>query len=157
MVFADNDVWIQGLSRTYLPDAWVHGVIDGNYVEFDAYMGECEMIGQYLFAYTYMTKPSEKKEQLKFRYYKNEDAMTSNHDVLINPNEWFYYALEYYERPELTKGTTGINDVMDYAESIVASKYYNLNGIEVKEPVSGIFIREDLTVSGQKIRSKVTK
>ncbi|MDE5790740.1 MAG: hypothetical protein K2H96_05885 [Muribaculaceae bacterium] len=157
VVFSENDVWIQGLSKIYLPDAWVHGVMNGNYIEFDAYMGECEMIGQYLFAYTFTTKPSEKKEQLKFRYYKNEDAMTSNHNILINPNEWFYYAVEYYERPELTKGTTGIQDFTADHSAILTTKYYDLSGNEVSENATGIFIRIDLTINGETIRTKVIK
>ncbi|MDE7412709.1 MAG: hypothetical protein K2N05_02815 [Muribaculaceae bacterium] len=157
VAFEDNDVWIQGISKSYLPEAWIHGVINGNYIEFDPFMGECEMIGQYLFAYTYMTKPSEKRDQLKLRYYKNENAMTSNHDILINPNEYFYYAVEYYERPELTKGSTGIKSMVFDNDEIVSSKFYTLDGCEVSDPCNGLFIREDHTISGKIIRTKIIK
>ncbi len=146
-----NDIWIKGFSKTYLPNAWAHGVINGKTITFDPFIGECEPIGQYLFLYGYTD--SKGRTDLTFKYYPEEKGMTCNSEYIINPNQFFYYACEVYEYPSLEFIGSGINEIN--SDAVVSEEWYSLDGIRVDNPSKGIFIRRSILDSGKTEYSKI--
>lgn len=150
--FDGNDVWIKGFSKTYLPDAWAHGVINGKKITLDAYLGECDIIGQYLFLYG--STDTSGKTDLTFKYYPEEKGMTYNGEYIINPNQIFYYAVESYEYPVLEYISSGIEDVeADHLNNVV--QWFTLDGRSVAAPDRGVFIRRTINARGEVIYDKV--
>lgn len=132
----NNDMWIRGLSKNYLPKAWAHATINGKKATFDPYIGECDAIGQYLFLYGYI---DSHKTDLVFKYYAEEKGMTYNGEYIINPNEQFYYAVESYEYPTLEYvATAGIDNITE--DNVVKTEWFTLDGIQVSEPSEGFYI-----------------
>lgn len=142
--FEGNDIWIRGFSKTYLPEAWAHGVIDGKTITFDQYIGECEMIGQYLFLNGYTD--AEGRTNLQFKYYPEEKGMTCNTEYIINPNQVFYYAVEHYEYPSLEYASSGVYEIE--TDCIVLTEWYTLEGIKISEPTNGICVKRTTDTSG---------
>lgn len=113
-----EDFWIQGLSKTYLPDAWAKGKIDGNTVTFPfcEYIGEATTVGEYVWlAAVLFDEDLEYDEDgnavispshlfdLQFEVSEDFTVLTAKKRIVINPNTIIYYALESYNHVVLTK------------------------------------------------------
>ncbi|MBD5358599.1 MAG: hypothetical protein HDR88_16695 [Bacteroides sp.] len=113
-----DDFWIQGLSRTYLPDAWAKGKIEDNMVTFPRceFIGEATSVGQYAWvAGSLFDEDLEYDENgeaiisssalfdLQFEINEDFSVLTAKKRVVINPNTIIYYALESYNHVVLTK------------------------------------------------------
>lgn len=144
--FDGDDVWIRGLSKTYLPKAWAHGTISGKNIVFDPYIGECSLIGQYLFLYGY---ESAGRVDLKFKYYAEEKGMRYNGEYIINPNQMFYYAVEAYEYPSLEYLSQGSGIETVEADDVVSVEWFTINGVKMNGPVKGINIARKIHSSGK--------
>ncbi|MDE6007282.1 MAG: hypothetical protein K2G67_06995 [Muribaculaceae bacterium] len=145
--FEGDDVWVRGFSKTYLPQAWAHGRINGSSITFDPYIGECDLIGQYLFIYGYSN--SSGRSDLTFKYYAQEKGMTYNGEYIINPNQLFYYAVEAYEYPSLEylcQGS-GIKEITD--DEVISTEWYSIDGIRIDHPQPGVNIARQTYSSGK--------
>lgn len=143
--FDGDDVYVKGFSKNYLPEAWAHGVIDGKTITFDTFIGECDIIGQYLFLYGY--SDSNGRVPLEFKYYPEEKGMTCKNEYIINPNQTFYYVVESYEYPSLEFYSSGVDNI--YTDDVVSTEWYSIDGIRVENPSCGIFIRRSILSSGK--------
>lgn len=143
--FEGNDVWIRGFSKTYLPDAWAHGVINGKTITFDPYIGECDLIGQYLFLYGYS---NGNRTNLQFKYYPAEKGMTYNGEYIINPNQLFYYATESYEYPSLEYLCEGSGVEQVSEDEVESVEWFDLSGLPKTEPTKGLNICRKVLKSG---------
>lgn len=144
--FDGDDVWIRGFSKTYLPDAWAHGTISGKNITFDTYIGECDIIGQYLFLYGYN---NSSRTELKFKYYPAEKGMTYNGEYIINPNQQFYYAVESYEYPSLEYVCQGSGIQEIDADDVISTEWYSIDGVRLDAPVPGINVVRKTYSSGK--------
>ena len=101
----DADIWVQGFSQIYCPGAWAHGTIDNeNNILFDPYLGVAESVGQYAFVYGgFVNSTSNQIFPFEMTYNREEKKITSELlDLLINPNQVFYYTLENFVEPVLS-------------------------------------------------------
>ena len=87
--------------------------------------------------------------------------LTAGTPTTISPFEAFI--AKNYVAGETLKSSIGVNpdgttdiNLIDDTDSVVASKYYNLQGIEVNEPTElGVFIVKQTMKSGKEITIKV--
>lgn len=98
-----NDVWIKGLGMEAVPEAWAHGVINGNSVTFDTYMGLSEIYGQYVFLFgcDYEGTPVEESIGLvtpEFTFDRENMSMSCNSNLCLNANNWFYYGFHQFQQ-----------------------------------------------------------
>ena len=100
----DTDVWIQGFSQLYCAGAWAHGTIDNDdNILFDPYLGVAESVGQYAFVYSGdVNSTSNIISPLEMSYDREAKKITCEMDLLINPNQVFYYTLENFVTPVLS-------------------------------------------------------
>ncbi|MDE6007280.1 MAG: hypothetical protein K2G67_06985, partial [Muribaculaceae bacterium] len=104
VVIKDNEIWVKGFSQTYCPDAWAYGTIDNDdIIHFDPYLGEATSVGQYAFVYNgLVNSDSNLIWPLEMVYEPENKKIYDGEDLLINPNQVFYYTLENYVLPVLT-------------------------------------------------------
>ena len=99
----DNDIWIQGLADKYLPGSWIHGVIDGDKITLDRYIGYAAPVGQYAFV---LNTDGVTVMSATLTYDAENCVISDECDLVINPNEWFSYNLQYYYQPVISKTST---------------------------------------------------
>lgn len=153
--FEGDEVWVRGFSKTYLPKAWAHGTVSGKNITFEPFIGECDLIGQYLFLYGYS---SQGKTPLKFKYYPEEKGMTCNDEYIINPNQLFYYATESYEFPTLEFVRGGVQGAVEdiEADGIIRTEWFALDGMKLDNPPKGLCVRRTVYSSGRVETLKVS-
>ena len=106
VAFRDNEVWAKGLSQKYCPEDWAYGTIADGKVTFDPYLGVSDQVGQYVFL-----KNNDPTNQhltlfpLEFAYDPDTKKMTDTMAMTVNPNNRYYYMLEYYIYPVLSDAT----------------------------------------------------
>lgn len=107
VVIVDKEIWIKGFSQTYCPNAWAYGTIDANnQITFDPYLGIAESVGQYAFVYNgSVNSTSNMIYPCVMTYDPENKIITDAQDLLINPNQEFYYTLENYVEPVLRNKT----------------------------------------------------
>ncbi len=107
VVIKDNDIWVKGFSQIYCPNDWAHGTIDAdNVIHFDPYLGLAEKVGQYAFVYNgYVNSTSNLIYPCVMVYDPENKTITDEQDLLINPNQRWYYTLENYVLPVLSDNT----------------------------------------------------
>jgi hypothetical protein len=103
VVFKDQEIWVQGFSQNYCPNEWAHGTIDdNNIIHFDPYLGLAESVGQYAYVYNgVVNSTSSIIYPCEMTYDPENKTITNEKDLLINPNQVFYYTLENYVNPVL--------------------------------------------------------
>ncbi|MDE7412708.1 MAG: hypothetical protein K2N05_02810 [Muribaculaceae bacterium] len=100
----DTDIWVKGFSQLYCAGAWAHGTIDSDdNILFDPYLGVAESVGQYAFVYSgIVNSTSNIIYPLEMSYDREAKKITCEMDLLINPNQVFYYTLENFVSPVLS-------------------------------------------------------
>lgn len=94
---AGNDIWIKGFGLEILPDAWIHGTIDGENIIFDQYMGLSDRYGQYVFLCGCEYSEGLKLYPTEFAFDKEKMTITCNTNLCLNANNEFYYAFEEFQ------------------------------------------------------------
>lgn len=101
--FKGTDIWIKGLGDSYLPDAWAHGTISGATVTLDTYLGISESAGQHAFLYCADLTEFDGFTDVTFTYDAAAETLTCANDLVVNPNDWFYYTLVKYGWPTIKR------------------------------------------------------
>ncbi|MGN1265314.1 MAG: hypothetical protein ACI4UL_05805, partial [Muribaculaceae bacterium] len=97
VIMTDTEMWINGLGGSYCSGLWAHGEIEDDKVYFDEYLGLSDVVGQYIFLYRAKSEEGS-MEPLEFNYdAENKTLSLIGYNMLVNPNPWFPYALQYYE------------------------------------------------------------
>lgn len=107
VVIGDKEVWVKGLSQVYCPNAWAYGTIDDeSIIHFEPYLGLAEKVGQYAFVYNgLVNSTSNEIRPLVMTYNPELKRIIDEEDLLVNPNQVFYYTLENFVKPVLSDNT----------------------------------------------------
>ena len=148
-----NNIYIQGLSYVYTPEAWVMGVREGNKVTFAAnqYLGECylyEVYGPYKNYFCGSVLGVFNVQDVVMNIDDENGTMTAEDCVVINGKKTSISYFNFMGDVVLTKqDTDGINEVSTDDNNAV---YYDTMGRRVDANAKGLLIKQVRTSNGVK-------
>ena len=148
-----NDIYVQGINKDYIPEAWVKGVRDGNTVTFamGQFMGEFMYMGTYGPYKNYLVGTQLgvfNVQDVVMTVDDENGTMTAADAVVINGNKSSISYFNVFSDVVLTNpNVNGINEISTDDNNAV---YFDTMGRRVDANAKGLLIKQVRTNDGVK-------
>lgn len=148
-----NDIYVQGINKDYIPEAWVKGVRDGNTVTFamGQFMGEFMYMGTYGPYKNYLVGTQLgvfNVQDVVMTVDDENGTMTAADAVVINGNKSSISYFNVFSDVVLTNpNVNGINEISTDDNNAV---YFDTMGRRVDANAKGLLIKQVRTSNGVK-------